>query len=293
MKILITGSNGQVGTAFLNQALKLDYNCIPLNRKLWDMAKSPQNGNEIILEIKPDLVVNTAAYTNVDTAENNKSLAHNVNSVAPKFLARGCEKLGIPLFHISTDFVFDGTKEGSYQETDLTGPINVYGNSKFAGELAIQSETKNTLILRTSWVFSKSKKNFATSILNLVNSKPIINVVDDQFGCPTSSDCVTSTILKIIPIYMKNKKSFSGLYHYGGMPVVSRYEFAKFIISSAKLNTSVKLEPYSSKNHNSQAKRPKNTAISSNKINSVFNVSPCNWKKELTRYFNNFKIIKP
>ena len=201
MKILITGSNGQVGTAFINQASKVDYKCIPLNRKLWDMAKSPQNGSEIILEFKPDLVINTAAYTNVDAAENNKSLAHNVNSVAPKFLARGCENLGVPLLHISSDFVFDGSKEGPYLETDLTSPINVYGDTKLAGELAIQSETKNALILRTSWVFSESKKNFATSILKLVSLDPVINVVDDQYGCPTSSDCVASTILKIIPFY--------------------------------------------------------------------------------------------
>tara|TARA_B100000212_G_scaffold151372_1_gene113876 strand:- start:889 stop:1764 length:876 start_codon:yes stop_codon:yes gene_type:complete len=291
LKILITGSNGQVGTALLNRASKLDYQCIPINRKLWDMAKNPENGNEIILEIKPDLVINTAAYTNVDDAENNKILAHNVNSVSPKFLAKGCEKLGIPILHISTDFVFDGTKGDSYVETDFSSPINVYGASKLAGELAIQSETKNSLFLRTSWIFSKSKKNFATSILSLVNSQQTINVVNDQFGCPTSSDCVASTILKIIPIYIKNIKSFSGLYHYGGMPVVSRYEFAKYIISSAKLNSYVKLEPCSSKNYNSQAKRPINTAISSKKINSVFNVSPCNWKKELTRYFNNFQII--
>lgn len=288
MKILITGSNGQVGTALLNRASKIDYQCIPINRKLWDMAKSPENGNDIILEIKPDLVINTAAYTNVDDAENNKILAHNVNSVSPKFLAKGCKNLNIPLLHISTDFVFNGSKKDTYLETDLANPINVYGNSKLAGELAIQSETKNALILRTSWVFSKSKKNFATSILNLVNSKRVINVVNDQFGCPTSSDCIASTIFEIIPIYMKNIKTKSGIYHYGGMPKVSRYEFAKNIISSANLNPYVKIEPCSSNNYSTEAKRPKNTAISSDKINSVFNVSPCNWKKELTRYFNNF-----
>jgi len=138
MKILITGINGQVGSALVRQVKAQGHEFVALSREQWDMAQSPERGEELVLEAKPDLVINPAAYTNVDGAEDDEATALKVNADAPRALAKACKQLDIPLFHVSTDYVFDGTKEGPYVETDQTNPINAYGRTKLAGELAVQ-----------------------------------------------------------------------------------------------------------------------------------------------------------
>jgi len=197
MKILITGINGQVGSALFRQAKTLGHEVIAISREQWDMALSPEYGEELVLKTNPDLVINPAAYTNVDGAEDDEATALKVNVDAPRALAKGCKQLDIRMFHVSTDYVFDGIKEEPYVETDKTNPINAYGRTKLAGELAVQEETQKYIILRTSWVFSKDGKNFVNTILRLARERDELKVVNDQFGGPTSAECISEVLLQL------------------------------------------------------------------------------------------------
>jgi len=217
MKILITGINGQVGSALVRQANEQGHEVVALSREQWDMALSPGQGEELVLEAKPDLVINPAAYTNVDGAEDDEATALKVNADAPRALSKGCQQLDIPIFHISTDYVFDGTKEEPYVEKDQTNPINAYGRTKLAGELAIQKESDKYIILRTSWVFSKDGKNFVNTILRLAKERDELKVVSDQFGGPTSAECIAKILLQLATEHQDQW----GIYHYSGQPFVS------------------------------------------------------------------------
>ena len=174
----------------------------------------------------PDLVINSAAYTNVDGAEDDESKALKVNADTPKVLAIACNQINIPLFHISSDYVFNGTKAESYVETDDTNPINSYGRTKLTGELAIQKMAKKYIILRTSWVFSKNSNNFVNTIMRLAKERDELKVVNDQFGGPTSAEFIAKVFLKP----PTEHKEQWGIYHYSGKPYVSWFEFDKKIV---------------------------------------------------------------
>ena len=272
MKILITGINGQVGSALVRQAKAQGHEVVALSREQWDMAQSPERGEELVLEAKPDLVINPAAYTNVDGAEDDEATALSVNADAPRALAKGCNQLDIPIFHVSTDYVFDGTKEEPYVETDQTNPINAYGRTKLAGELAVQEETEKYIILRTSWVFSKDGKNFVNTILRLAKERDELKVVNDQFGGPTSADSIADVLLKLATEH----KEHWGIYHYSGQPFMSWYDFAKIVLEYGfrnKLITNApKIIPCSSYNFLGKAKRPSNSRLSRKKIESFFKI---------------------
>ena len=284
MKILITGINGQVGSALVRQANEQGHEVVAISREQWDMAQGPEQGEELVLETKPDLVINPAAYTNVDAAEDDVAIALKVNADAPRALAKGCKQLDIPLFHVSTDYVFDGTKEEPYVETDQTNPINAYGCTKLAGEMAIQEENKKYIILRTSWVFSKDGKNFVNSILRLAKERDELKVVNDQFGGPTSAECIAEVLLQLATEH----KEHWGIYHYSGQPYVSWYEFAKRIveqgIDDGVLSKAPIINPCGSNEFPVKAKRPRNSIISTALVASNFKLHPCDWKKFIHSY---------
>ena len=277
MKILITGINGQVGSALVRQANEQGHEVVALSREQWDMAQAPEQGEQLVLEVKPDLVINPAAYTNVDGAEDDEATALKVNADAPRALAKGCKQIDIPILHVSTDYVFDGTKEVPYVEMDQTNPINAYGRTKLAGEIAVQEETDKCIILRTSWVFSKDGKNFVNTILRLAKERDELKVVSDQFGGPTSADCIAGVLLKLATEH----KEHWGIYHYSGQPFMSWYAFAKKIIEQAVkdglLIKAPEIMPCSSDEFPVNAKRPKNSQLSSKKIASSFGLSVCDW----------------
>lgn len=288
MKILITGINGQIGSALVRQAKEQGHEVVEISRKQWDMAQSPELGKNLVLQSKPDIVINTAAYTNVDDAENNEATALKVNADAPRSLAKACCYNDIPIIHLSTDYVFDGTKTTSYTESDQTNPLNAYGRTKLAGENAIQEETAKHLIIRTSWVFSKNGKNFVNTILKLASEREKIKVVNDQFGAPTCAECIASIILKLA----KLNQTRWGIYHYTGQPVTNWFDFSKEIAKLATLNNKIKNEPNliacSSIELKQKVKRPKNSILEQTKIQNYLGKSPCLWKIKLEKCFNKF-----
>lgn len=279
MKILFTGINGQVGSALVRQAQDKGHEVVGISREQWDMAQAPERGEELVLEAKPDLVINPAAYTNVDGAEDDEATALKVNADAPRALARACQQLDIPLFHVSTDYVFDGTKEEAYVETDQTNPINAYGRTKLAGELAVQEEAQKHIILRTSWVFSKEGKNFVNTILRLAKERDELKVVNDQFGGPTSAECIAEVLLQLATEH----KEHWGVYHYSGQPFVSWYEFAKKIVKHGEddgvLSKAPVVKPCGSDEFPVKAKRPKNSRLFQEKLKNIYRYSSCDWKK--------------
>lgn len=281
MKILITGISGQVGAALSSQAKAQGHEVVAISRGRWDMALFPEYGEELVLQTKPDLVINLAAYTDVDNAEDDEETALRVNADAPGSLATGCNQLGIPLFHVSTDYVFDGTKEEPYVESDQTNPLNAYGRTKLAGELAIQQQTQKYLILRTSWVFSKEGKNFINTILRLARNCDELKVVNDQFGGPTNADCIARVLLQ----FSTGHEGRWGIYHYSGQPFVSWYDFAKKIIEhGVERGTILKapvIIPCSSEAFPTKAQRPQNSKLSNEKIKKSFSHHTCDWIKAI------------
>ena len=281
MKILITGINGQVGSALVRHTKAQGHEVIAISREQWDMELSPEYGEELVVKSKPDLVINPAAFTNVDSAENDEAVALKVNADAPRALAKGCQQLKIPLFHISTDYVFDGDKEEPYVETDKTNPINAYGRTKLAVELAVQEETQNYIILRTSWVFSKIGTNSVTTMRRLGKERDELKIVHDQCGGPTSADCIANVLMSIASQYLKGEDIPWGTYHYAGSPVVSWYEFAEAILKAEDKVYKSKLTPCASTEYPTKAVRPKNSALSIARIQREMGVLECNWVAEL------------
>lgn len=195
MRLVVTGKNGQVVSAL--QALAgHDLEIVALGRPELDLAQ-PDTVSKALRDAKPDVVISAAAYTAVDKAESEPDIAFAVNRDGARAVAQAANDLGVPIIHLSTDYVFDGTKAGAYVEGDLTGPTSVYGRSKLEGEQAVSESTANYAILRTAWVYSEYGSNFVKTMLRLSESRDEINVVADQFGCPTSANDIAVAIVAI------------------------------------------------------------------------------------------------
>ncbi|MEY3334271.1 MAG: dTDP-4-dehydrorhamnose reductase, partial [Cyanobacteriota bacterium] len=196
--ILLIGNNGQVGTELQN-ILSSDYQVIGLARPEIDLTQG-HNLRQIIQAVKPEIIINAAAYTAVDKAESEAEIAYKVNAIAPQIIAAESQKLGSFLIHISTDYVFDGNSNYPYQETDITNPLSMYGQTKLAGEMAIQQACADYIILRTAWVYGTyGKGNFVKTMLRVGKDRPEVRVVADQIGSPTWAHDIADTISKIIP----------------------------------------------------------------------------------------------
>ena len=281
VRILVTGINGQVGGAIM--ALKDDnpFGLIPISRAEWDMAKEPEKAAELIEQYQPAIVINPAAYTNVDGAEDDQETAFTINATAVCELAKACQQANIPLLHVSTDYVFDGTKEMPYTEDDPINPINVYGKSKAEGERRVREVLNAHIILRTSWVFSAAGKNFVSTMRRLGKERDELKIVDDQRGGPTSADCIASLLMSIASQYVQDKAIPWGTYHYAGSPVVSWYEFAEAIFEEEAQDHRPKLIPCTSTEYPTKAQRPKNSALSTARIQREMGVLECDWVAEL------------
>ena len=276
--ILVTGVNGQVGAAIM--ALKDDFpfKIVPISRADWDMAKEPEKAVDLIKRHQPDVVINPAAYTNVDGAENDQKTAFAVNALAVRELARACKKVKVPLLHVSTDYVFDGTKETPYTENDLINPINTYGKSKAEGEKLLREMLDEHIILRTSWVFSTTGKNFFTTMQQLGKEFNELKIVDDQRGCPTSADCIANALMKIAVKYLQGDTIPWGTYHYSGRPAVSWYEFAVAIFRKEDASRRPNLVRCASTEYPTNAARPQNSILSMANTINQFKIEPCEWK---------------
>ncbi|SNR96590.1 dTDP-4-dehydrorhamnose reductase [Methylobacillus rhizosphaerae] len=224
-KILLTGIHGQVGNA-LHPRLQQLGQVIALDRKQLDLTDINAI-RQAVRDIKPDLIINPAAYTAVDKAESEPALAHAINGIAPGIFAEEAARLGALLVHYSTDYVFDGNKSSPYLETDVPHPVSVYGASKLAGEQAIQASNAHHLILRTSWVYSTHGKNFLLTILRLAAQQDTLRIVADQFGAPTSSNTIADTTIAILQQW---DPQHNGIYHLVNSGETNWHGFAREII---------------------------------------------------------------
>lgn len=284
MKILILGSQGQLGRCLYDQFSQTDYDLIYHSRADTDIADFTET-SENLIALNPDIVVNATAYTAVDLAETHESLAYQVNHFAVDNLASQCEKIGSFLIHVSTDYVFDGTASRPYKEEDKTNPKSVYGASKLAGEIAIQRTDCRFLIIRTSWVFSEYGNNFFKTMLRLGAERETLSIVGDQIGCPTYAQDIASLIVDLIPRIDKGSVE-SGIYHFCGDTACSWYQFAKEIFAQADqlgYRTPKQVQSIATKDYPTPAKRPGYSVFDCTKIENTFNISRSNWRFGIDR----------
>jgi dTDP-4-dehydrorhamnose reductase len=279
MKILLTGITGQVGCELL-RALTGKWEIISPTRAEMDLA-DPLQVRDFIRRVKPDLIINPAAYTAVDKAEREADLALAINAHAPEVMANEARSLGAGIIHYSTDYVFDGTKATPYIESDATNPCNVYGATKRAGEQAIEASGAQYLILRTSWVYGLRGHNFLRTMLNLAEKHDELRIVADQFGAPTWSRTIAETTLKILPSFIESREqAVREIYHLTAQGDTTWHGFADAIFENANLEKKPFLSPITSSEYPTPARRPKNSRMSSDKLIEKFGPLP-HWKDAL------------
>lgn len=285
MKIFLTGSAGQVGQEIEQLGQIQGFEIIGKSRQALDITKETAVST-MLQQTKPNFVVNAAAYTAVEKAESESSLAFAVNREGPRHLAKICANLKIPLIHISTDYVFDGRATTSYQETDTANPINIYGRSKWEGEQTIRQQWDQHIILRTSWVFGRYGQNFLKTMLKLAKTHKTLRIIDDIYGCPTEASDIATTILQIIHQFIANLELPWGTYHYCGNDQTNWYGFAKTIFKVAAEHQKItipQLDPIEAKDYPSQLERPMNTPLSCQKIQTQLNIAPSSWQEGVQR----------
>jgi dTDP-4-dehydrorhamnose reductase len=288
MRILVTGKNGQLGRSIqklVNTSTKIDNNQIPndfifVGREELDLS-SEKNISHYFGNNKFDIIINCVAFTQVDKAEQEAELTNQINHLAVKQLASIVSTQQARLIHISTDYVFDGESGSPYIETDITNPINVYGKTKLAGEKALQALMPiNAIIIRTSWLYSEYGNNFVDTMLRLGRERDELSVVNDQMGSPTYATDLADAILEIIRHNkFREEGQMTQIYHYSGEVEISWHRFAKEIFKIEKIVCEV--NPVTSQQYPTPAKRPRNTLMKKDKIVKVFNIKISNWKSSL------------
>lgn len=283
---MLTGAQGQVGHEIVDLALKCNLKLCPFIHSQLNITDFGQL-KQTISTIKPNYIINAAAYTAVDKAEKESELAFAVNALGVKYLAKIAKKYNIPLLHISTDYIFDGQKKMSYIEEDKANPLSVYGHSKLSGENLLREIWYKHIILRVSWVFGTYGNNFVKTIIRLSNERTELRVIADQKGAPTYAGDIALTLLKIIE-HLNNGQFAWGTYHYTGTPSLSWYEFAKKIIDEAKQHRLrlKKVIPISAFEYPSVAYRPPNSELACDKIAQVFGIRPNTWSVGLKKVVN-------
>ena len=291
MRILVTGKNGQLGKS-INKIVNTgngknnyqqDNEFIFVGREEIDLSSESDINRYFDSNNKFDIIINCAAYTAVDKAEKEQELANQVNHLAVKQLANIANEQKAKSIHVSTDYVFDGESSKPYIEMDAVNPINVYGKTKLSGEKALQEAMpNNAIIIRTSWVYSEFGNNFVKTILRLGQERKELNVVNDQIGSPTYATDLAEVILKIISNKnYQNKEQSTEVYHYSNEGEISWYEFSKEILELADIQCSV--NPITTEQYPTPAKRPKNTLMHKKKISGEFSVSASDWKNSLSK----------
>ncbi len=281
--ILLFGGGGQLGQELSRLASERKIALTSLSRAQADIADSDQV-THAIQRVKPDFVINAAAYTNVDRAEDEYEAALQANAHGPGILARCCELANTPLVHFSTDYVFDGTKEGPYREDDPVAPTGAYGRSKAIGENLVRSAHPMHLIFRTSWVYGEFGRNFCKTILHLAGIRDELRVVADQRGCPTSTRQIADAVFSIAP-RVRDHAAPWGTYHLAGAGVTTWFEFAKEIVSVQARYThkSPDVIPIESDAYAAKAKRPLNSALDCSLLMRTFDVELSTWQPECER----------
>ncbi len=287
MRIMLIGVNGQVGWELARSLMPLG-EVIPLTRQQCDLSL-PETIPAIVQEIKPDVIVNAAAYTAVDKAEEEEALATIINGIAVGVLAEEAKKQNALLIYYSTDYVFDGTKTSPYTEEDIPNPINAYGRSKLAGEKAIQQVNGKYLIFRTSWVYAPRGANFAKTMLRLASERDELRVVADQFGAPTSAELIADVTALILCQFKIKHKLTSGIYHLTASGKTSWFGYAQLVLENAARSgqnlriSSEQIEPITTAEFQLPAKRPANSCMKTDKLKSTFDIVFPQWQKHIER----------
>lgn len=279
MKLLILGANGQLAQALLKQLKQQQqFQYLALNRSQLDITNAAAVA-AVMAQYQPDAVINCAAYTAVDNAEQQAAACIAVNTNAAAQLAKLCQQYNSLLLQFSTDYVFNGQSSSAYTEQDIPAPLNVYGQSKLQAEQAIQATCSKYVILRTSWLFSEFGHNFYRTMLKLAQRGQIIQVVNDQFGCPTYAGDLAAAIVQLLQRYQRQGSLAYGIYHLAGNPAVSWYQFAQAIFAAHQLK--VNLQAIGCANWPTQAVRPANSILDCNKFCDTFAIAIPQWQAAL------------
>ena len=281
MKILITGSKGQLARE-LQLELAGAGKLLALGHNALDLSDSDQVREQVRL-LRPDLIINAAAYTAVDPAESHRELAFAVNARGPQVLAEEAARLGVPLIHYSTDYVFDGRKAEPYCEADVPQPLSVYGASKLAGEQAIQAVGGEYLILRTSWVYSQHGKNFLLTMQRLLQERDALSVVSDEIGTPTWAATIARTTAEMVRKRSAGEAGPSGLYHLTASGETSWYGFACSIAEQLRQQGRLRAEitPILSKDYPTAAQRPLNSRLNCARLQHDWGIRLPDWETAL------------
>lgn len=282
---MITGSGGQVGCCLTEMLTNTDdVSILALERKHLDITDRDAV-NKVVTSFRPTVIINAAAYTSVDKAEEEVELSYAVNRDGPKNLAQAAQAIDAAILHISTDYVFEGNKVGDYIETDTTNPQSVYGESKLAGEIAVAQSCDKHIILRTAWVFGEQGNNFVKTMLRLAEEHHTLNIVNDQVGGPTYAGDIARVLIEIAMQVSRGEVIKFGVYHYSGLPHVSWLEFAEAIFDIAVEQNVLTRKPnligITSDQYPTPAKRPSNSRLSTEKVTSSFVVQTSDWKSGL------------
>ena len=290
MKLIVTGANGQVGYELVRRADADGHDVIALDRSTLDI-RNPRAVQRALSVEDLDVVINAAAYTAVDKAEDEPEAAFATNCEGAGNLAMACAHRGIPLLHISTDYVFDGSQASAYKEDDLAAPMNVYGQSKWQGEEAVRRLLGEHIILRVSWIFGHHGQNFVKTMLRLASEREVLRVVSDQRGCPTYAGDIAEVLLELSARVAHRRISGAamrdsewGTYHYGGAPETTWYEFARTIVEIARdlgPLTVREVVPIATSDFPTAARRPANTVLDCVRIEERLGIRPRPWRDGL------------
>ena len=286
MKVLVTGSNGQVGYCLVQQLRQQNADFLALDRDQLDITQR-QAVWQTVSDYRPDVIINAAAHTAVDKAESEAEQAFAINRDGAAYLAEAAQQIGATMLHISTDYVFDGQATQPYTETDATAPQGVYGQSKLAGEQAVLAACSRSIILRTAWVFGEHGHNFVKTMLRLGRERDSLGIVSDQHGAPTYAGDIAAALLHIAHHITQGKPTEYGIYHFSGKPYVSWYQFAEAIFQQAQqqgiLANTPQLLAIATPDYPTPAKRPANSCLQLDKIQQAFGISPSDWQQALTQ----------
>jgi dTDP-4-dehydrorhamnose reductase len=300
MRLLVTGANGQVGWELSRNLLPLG-EVVAVDRRQCDLSR-PELLPDLIRSIKPDVIVNAAAYTAVDKAEQEEALATTINGTAVGVLAEEARKAGILLIHYSTDYVFDGAKQSLYVEDDAPHPINAYGRSKLAGDTALRETGGSYVILRTTWVYARRRQNFLRTMLRLASQRPELRIVDDQIGAPTWARNIADATVLIVQAARREQTQgqfASGLFNLTAAGATSWYGFAQAILADAQQHgllsvpAAPQLKPIPSSDYPLPAARPKNSRLAGERLRQRFGIALPDWKLGLARCIEDMTTDEP
>jgi dTDP-4-dehydrorhamnose reductase len=283
MNIVITGANGQLGRELVRQAKCSDFDVHPFDRQQLDITQKNRI-KHVLARLSPAVVINAAAYTHVDRAEDEPDRAYAVNADGPAYLARFCAAYRHTLIHISTDYVFDGTSNRPYREIDPIAPLGIYGQSKAKGEAAVRSALPQHIIVRTSWLYSVFGHNFVKTILKQAAEKKALAVVADQRGSPTcAADLAAATLSIAHQVGIADQLAW-GTYHYCGAGVTTWHGLSEKIIEQAARHTPLpirQLKAISTAEWPTRAPRPMYSALDCTRVNAQFGINPLPWQQSL------------